>query len=240
VARPIDVTGGVGTGGGELRGARERLVETLRDKGIRDLSVLRAFEMTPRHSFVPTGLRHRAYEDAPLPIGNGQTISQPWVHARYLELLRLTGKERALEIGTGSGYQTVLLAHLVAQVFSIERIPALMQQAQENIQRAGVKNVSLLTGDGTIGWREYAPYDVILVSAGAPSIPQPLLDQLAEGGRMLIPIGDREEQRLVVAERKNGAITLRDEAPVRFVPLLGSHGWNTGNSGSSGNTDGNR
>ena len=212
-------------GEGEFRGARERLVETLRDKGIRDLAVLRAFEMTQRHAFVPTGLRHRAYEDAPLPIGSGQTISQPWVHARYLELLRLTGRERALEIGTGSGYQTVLLAHLVAQVFSIERIPALLTQAQANIQRAGAKNVSLLLGDGSIGWREYAPYDVILVSAGSPSIPQPLLDQLAEGGRLLIPIGDREEQKLVLAERKNGTIALRNEAPVRFVPLLGSHGW---------------
>ena len=222
MARPVD---------GELRGARLRLVEALREKGIRDLSVLRAFEMTPRHSFVPTGLRHRAYEDAPLPIGNGQTISQPWVHARYLELLHLTGKERVLEIGTGSGYQTVLLAHLVAQVFSIERIPAVMQQARENIKSAGVNNVSVLLGDGTIGWREYAPYDAILVSAGAPSIPQPLLDQLAEGGRLLIPVGDRDEQKLIVAERKNGQTELHDVAPVRFVPLLGSHGW-TGEGGA--------
>ena len=124
MARPVD---------SEFRGARERLVDTLREKGIRDLAVLRAFEMTPRHAFVPTGLRHRAYEDAPLPIGNGQTISQPWVHAKYLELLRLTGKERVLEIGTGSGYQTVLLAHLAAQVFSIERIPALFHAAREAI-----------------------------------------------------------------------------------------------------------
>ncbi len=209
----------------EFRGARARLVDALREKGIRDLAVLRAFEMTPRHAFLPTGLRHRAYEDAPLPIGNGQTISQPWVHARYLELLRLTGKERVLEIGTGSGFQTVLLAHLVAQVFSIERIPALMQQAQQNIQRAGVSNVSLLVGDGSIGWREYAPYDAILVGAGSPSVPQPLLDQLADGGRLLVPIGDREEQKLVLAERKEGRIDMQDVAPVRFVPLLGSHGW---------------
>jgi protein-L-isoaspartate(D-aspartate) O-methyltransferase len=216
VARPVD---------NEFRGARQRLVETLQAKGIRDLSVLRAFEMTPRHAFVPTGLRHRAYEDAPLPIGNGQTISQPWVHARYLELLHLTGKERVLEIGTGSGYQTVLLAHLTAQVFSIERIPALLQQARENIQKAGVSNVSLLMGDGTIGWREYAPYDAILVGAGSPSIPQPLLDQLAEGGRLLIPIGDRDEQRLIVAERKGGQIVTHEEAAVRFVPLIGHHGW---------------
>jgi protein-L-isoaspartate(D-aspartate) O-methyltransferase len=222
VARPVEA---------EFRGARQRLVETLREKGIRDLAVLRAFEMTPRHAFVPTGLRHRAYEDAPLPIGNGQTISQPWVHARYLELLHLTGKERVLEVGTGSGYQTVLLAHLVAQVFSIERIPALLHQARENIQRAGVTNVSLLMGDGTIGWREYSPYDAILVSAGAPSIPQPLLDQLAEGGRLLIPIGDREEQKLVVAERKNGQVEMHEVAPVRFVPLLGSHGWSGAEGG---------
>lgn len=215
----------------DMRGARQRLVEALRSKGIRDLAVLRAFEMTPRHAFIPTGLRHRAYEDAALPIGSGQTISQPWVHARYLELLRLKGNERVLEIGTGSGYQTVLLAHLVAQVFSIERIPALMQQARENISRAGVKNVSMLVGDGTIGWREYAPYDAILVGAGSPSIPQPLLDQLAEGGRLLIPIGDREEQRLVVAERKGGQITMHDEAPVRFVPLIGHHGWETERGG---------
>lgn len=216
MARPVDT---------EFRGARQRLVETLQAKGIRDLAVLRAFEMTPRHQFVPTGLRHRAYEDAPLPIGNGQTISQPWVHARYLELLHLTGRERVLEIGTGSGYQTVLLAHLTAQVFSIERIPALLQQARENIQRAGVNNVSLLLGDGTIGWREYAPYDAILVGAGSPTIPQPLLDQLAEGGRLLIPVGDREEQKLIVAERKGGQITQRDEVPMRFVPLIGHHGW---------------
>ncbi len=209
----------------EFLGARQRLVETLRSKGIRDLAVLRAIEMTPRHAFVPTGLRHRAYEDAPLPIGNGQTISQPWVHARYLELLQLSGKERVLEIGTGSGYETVLLAHLVAQVFSIERIPALLQQARENIQRTGVNNVSLLLGDGSIGWREYAPYNAILVGAGAPSIPQPLLDQLAEGGRLLIPVGDREEQRLVFAERKGGRVEMREEAPVRFVPLVGHHGW---------------
>jgi protein-L-isoaspartate(D-aspartate) O-methyltransferase len=216
VARPVD---------NEFRGARERLVDTLREKGIRDLAVLRAVEMTPRHAFVPTGLRHRAYEDAPLPIGNGQTISQPWVHARYLELLHLTGKERVLEIGTGSGYQTVLLSHLAAQVFSIERIPALFHAAREAIERAGARNVSLLLGDGTVGWREYAPYDGILVGAGAPSVPQPLLDQLGEGGRLLIPIGDRETQKLVMAERKNGETQIHDIAPVRFVPLVGSHGW---------------
>jgi protein-L-isoaspartate(D-aspartate) O-methyltransferase len=223
VARPIAES--------ELRGARERLVETLREKGIRDLAVLRAIERTPRHAFVPTGLRHRAYEDSALPIGNGQTISQPWVHARYLELLQLKGNERVLEVGTGSGYQTVLLAHLVAQVFSIERIPALLQQAREAIQRTGVRNVSLLLGDGSVGWRDYAPYDAILVGAGAPGLPQPLIEQLAEGGRLIVPVGDREEQTLIVAERRNGKISTRDVAPVRFVPLLGSYGWAPGQGG---------
>ena len=219
VARPVDQ---------ELRGARLRLVETLREKGIRDLAVLHAFEQTPRHHFLPTGLRHRAYEDNPLPIGNGQTISQPSIHARYLELLRLTGHERVLEVGTGSGYQTVLLAHLVEQVFSIERIPALYQLAREAIQRSGVGNVSMLLGDGTLGWREYAPYDAILVSAGAPSVPEPLLRQIAEGGRMLVPVGTREDQELVMYRRANGQVDRTQLGPVRFVPLVGHHGWDKG------------
>lgn len=210
---------------GEMRGSRRRLVEALREKGIADLSVLRAFEQTPRHLFVPTGVRHRAYEDSALPIGNGQTISQPSIHGRYLEILGLTGREKVLEVGTGSGYQTVLLAHLAAQVFSIERIAPLMQSARENIARTGVRNVSLLTGDGTLGWREYAPYDAILVSAGSPTIPQPLVDQLAEGGRMLIPLGGQDVQTLVVLTRKQGNIVREDMVPVRFVPLLGQHGW---------------
>ena len=210
-----------------FRGARQRLVESLRQRGIRDLAVLRALELTPRHLFVPTGIRHRAYEDTALPIGNGQTISQPYVHARYLETLALTGRERVLEIGTGSGYQTTLLSHLVVQVFSIERIPSLFQQAREVIASCDARNVALLLGDGTVGWREYAPYDAILVSAGAPTVPQPLLDQLGEGGRLLIPIGGTEEQKLVMAERRNGRITQQDVEAVRFVPLVGSHGWSS-------------
>lgn len=219
VARPVDQ---------ELRGARLRLIETLREKGIRDLAVLRAFEQTPRHHFIPTGLRHRAYEDTSLPIGSGQTISQPSIHARYLELLTLSGRERVLEIGTGSGYQTVLLAHLVEQVFSVERIPVLYQQARDAIRRAGANNVSMLLGDGTLGWREYAPYDAILVSAGAPSVPEPLLGQIAEGGRMLVPVGTREEQHLFLFRRVNGQLEQKEVAPVRFVPLVGHHGWEGG------------
>ena len=206
-------------------GARRRLIETLQANGIRDMAVLRAFDLTPRHLFVPTGVRHRAYEDSALPIGNGQTISQPTVHARYLEVLALGGRERVLEIGTGSGYQTVLLSHLAAQVFSVERVPALLERAQEVIRQSGARNVSLLLGDGTIGWREYAPYDAILVSAAAPDVPAPLVEQLAEGGKLLIPLGDRDEQMLVVLTKHGPSLERRDIAPVRFVPLLGTHGW---------------
>ena len=172
-----------------------------------------------------TGVYHRAYEDTSLPIGNGQTISQPSTHARYLELLGLTGRERVLEIGTGSGYQTALLSHLAAQVFSIERVPALLERARDVLRSAGVRNVSLLAGDGTLGWRDYAPYDAILVTAGSPSVPEPLAAQLADGGRLLIPLGGREEQTLTVVTRRGDAYEQRDIAPARFVPLLGTHGW---------------
>ena len=207
-------------------GARRRLVETLQNNGITDLAVLRAFDLTPRHLFVPSGVRHRAYEDSPLPIGNGQTISQPSVHARYLQWLGLTGREKVLEIGTGSGYQTVLLAHLAAQVFSVERIAPLLDSARAAIAASGVRNVSLLLGDGTLGWRSYAPYDAILVSAAAPSIPAPLAEQLAEGGKIVIPIGDMHEQTLKSFTRRGSElIESRDVLPVRFVPLLGMHGW---------------
>ena len=208
-----------------MGGARRRLVELLRTKGIRDMAVLRAFDLTPRHQFVPTGVRHRAYEDAPLQIGSGQTISQPSIHARYLEILALQGRERVLEVGTGSGYQTVLLSHLVAQIFTIERIPALFTAARDAINKAGATNVSMLLGDGTVGWREYAPYDAILVSAGGPSIPPALVEQLAEGGRMLIPVGGKEEQTLKLVTRRGGDVEIADIAPVRFVPLFGTQGW---------------
>ena len=209
----------------EFRGARLRLVEDIRAKGIRDLAVLRAFEKVPRHQFVPTGIRHRAYEDTPLPIGNGQTISQPFIHAHYLELLALKGTEKVLEIGTGTGYQTALLAQLVPQVFSVERIAALSAQAKANLEKLGINNVSLCVGDGTLGWKAYAPFDAILVSAGSPSVPKPLLDQLADGGRLLIPEGDLETQHLMVYTRRGERTDRREVAPVRFVPLIGSHGW---------------
>ena len=208
-------------------GPRRRLLETLQANGITDLAVLRAFDLTPRHLFVPTGVRHRAYEDAPLPIGNGQTISQPSVHARYLQELKLTGREKVLEIGTGSGYQTVLLSHLAGQVFSIERIGALLDRARDVVRQLGGPNISLLQGDGTLGWNAYAPYDAILVGAAAPDVPMPLVRQLAEGGRLLVPVGGRDEQMLAVFTRRGDDVVRRDILPVRFVPLIGAHGWHS-------------
>jgi protein-L-isoaspartate(D-aspartate) O-methyltransferase len=211
--------------GHEHRGARRRLIETLQSNGISDLAVLRAFDLVPRHAFVPTGVAHRAYEDSALPIGNGQTISQPTVHARSLQELRLTGRERVLEVGTGSGYQTALLATLAEQVFSIERVPALLDRARDLLHQLGVRNVSLLLGDGTLGWRDYAPYDGIVVGAAAPDVPRPYVEQLAEGGRLVLPVGSREDQILAVFTKRGTQLERRDVGPVRFVPLLGTYGW---------------
>ena len=209
----------------ELRGPRRRLIETLQANGIRDLAVLRAFDEVPRHLFVPTGVRHRAYEDSALPIGSGQTISQPSIHALYLDVLKLTGRERVLEVGTGSGFQTALLARLAAQVFTIERVAALMERAKEVLRAQQVNNVSYLVGDGTIGWREYGPYDAILVGAGSPTVPQPLIDQLAVGGRLLCPVGDRAKQEIVLVTRDVSGVRTTVVTDARFVPLVGTHGW---------------
>ena len=187
--------------------------------------MLRAFDEVPRHLFVPTGVRHRAYEDAALPIGSGQTISQPSIHALYLDVLKLTGKERVLEIGTGSGFQTALLARLAAQVFTIERVAALMDRAKEVLRAQAVNNVSYLVGDGTIGWREYGPYDAILVGAGSPTVPKPLVEQLAVGGRMLCPVGDREKQEVMLVTRDISGVRTSVVTDARFVPLVGTHGW---------------
>ena len=206
-------------------GYRAQLVATLRDKGIRDLSVLHAVSQVPRHLFVPESVRHRAYEDTALPIGGGQTISQPFIQALYLEVIGLTGKERVLEIGTGSGYQTALLSLLAANVFSVERIPALAQSARAALDAAGARNVSIFVGDGTLGWRPYAPYDAILVSAASPSIPEPLVAQLAPGGRMVVPIGDRQIQTLNVVRREGDEIKISTAGDARFVPLLGQFGF---------------
>jgi len=200
-------------------------VELLQSHGIRDLSVLHAIDGVARHLFVPTGVRHRAYEDSALPIGNGQTISQPSIHARYLELLRLKGTEKVLEVGTGSGYQTALLSRLASQVFTIERIAPLLDKAREVLSQLGANNISFMLGDGTLGWRQFAPFDAILVGAAAPEVPAAYTEQLAEGGRLLIPLGQRDEQILNLFTRVGDELEREDIAPVRFVPLVGKHGW---------------
>lgn len=217
-------SGDVGAGD-SFGGYRSQLVETLRAKGISDLAVLKAVAEVPRHLFVPESVRHRAYEDSALPIGQSQTISQPFVQATYLQALQLNGEEKVLEVGTGSGYQTALLGRLAAMVFSIERHATLAQQAKDVLTAAGVTNVSLMVGDGTLGWRPYAPYDAILVSAASPDVPQPLLEQLSDGGRLVIPIGGRDTQQLVMVVRHGDQYERHKLADVRFVPLVGELGY---------------
>jgi protein-L-isoaspartate(D-aspartate) O-methyltransferase len=220
------VAGGIGDGD-SYGGYRTQLVDTLRSKGVRDLAVLHAIRQVPRHLFVPEGVRHRAYDDVALPIAGGQTISQPYVQARYLELIGLTGRERVLEVGTGSGYQTALLAVLTETVFSVERLPALAQGARAALEAAGIRNATVLVGDGTLGWRPFAPYDAILVAAASPNIPEPLVEQLAPTGRMVLPLGDRDAQALTLVQRTAGSgVKVTTLGDVRFVPLLGKHGFN--------------
>jgi len=206
-------------------GYRSRLVDILRDKGIRDLAVLKAVAEVPRHLFVPEALRRQAYEDTSLPIGNGQTISQPFTQARSLEALRLTGHEKVLEVGLGSGYQTALLSRLVAQVFAVERIPALAERARAALAEAGVSNVSIMVGDGTLGWRAFGPYDAVIVAAASPEVPGPLLEQLAPGGRLLVPLGTKDAQELTLVAQSGSGPVLTALSDARFVPLLGRHGF---------------
>jgi len=212
--------------GDSYAGYRQRLVETLRGRGIEDLHVLRAVAEVPRHLFVPEALRGRAYEDTSLPIGNGQTISAPSTHARSIQALRLQGTERVLEVGTGSGYQTALLGFCAGQVFSVERVAVLAEAARRTLAEAGVKNVSVLVGDGTLGWRAYGPYDAMVVAAASPDVPTPLLEQLAPGGRMIIPLGDQARQILtLVTASVDGGLTRTPMADATFVPLRGTHGF---------------
>ncbi len=205
---------------------RHRMVEEqLRD--IRDVRVLEAMSMVPRHAFVPDVLTGRAYEDKPLPIAKQQTISQPWIVARMTELLQLTGDENALEVGTGSGYQTAILAQLCRRVVSVERHGELAKGATRKLQSMGLRNVTVLASDGSMGRSDFAPYDVILVTAGAPAVPRPLLEQLAPGGRLVIPVGDLQSQVLQRFTRDLSDLSqFREEhfAYCRFVPLLGRYG----------------
>jgi len=208
-----------------FRPVREEMVHLqLEQRGIRDPRVLEAMARVPRHHFVDTALRSRAYDDHALPIGAGQTISQPYMVALMTEALKLTGGEKILEIGTGSGYQTALLAALAGPVFTIERVAALAKSAQAALRAAGI-NVSMLVGDGTLGWSAYAPYDAILVAAGGPEIPPPLVEQLSPVGRMIIPLGARGAQKLTVVRRTAAGVQTTPIGDARFVPLVGEHGF---------------
>jgi protein-L-isoaspartate(D-aspartate) O-methyltransferase len=210
---------------GRFVAQRRDLVERIRERGIDDLDLLRLFDLVPRHEFVPEAVAHRAYEDMPVPIGFAQTASQPSLQALYMKLLQIRPQDRVLEIGTGSGFQTAILAHLSDHVYSIERVPELSIRARAALDRMRLSNVALLVGDGTIGWSRYAPYDAILVSAAAPDIPQPLLNQLAPGGRMLVPVGARDVQRLVLVRREDDGFSTEEVTDCTFVPLLGRFGW---------------
>ena len=202
------------------------MVETqLIPRGIKDPRVLAAFGKVPRHLFVPEDLQALSYDDHPLPIGSGQTISQPYMVALMSELLGLKGNEKVLEIGTGSGYQTAILAELAAKVYSVEKVPELALAAKNALLNIGYTNVEVREGDGTLGWQEYAPYDGIIVTAGAPSIPSPLVGQLADNGKLVIPVGSNFSQMLKVVSRQGGRITESDECPCVFVPLVGKYGW---------------
>lgn len=205
---------------------RERMVaEQLVRRGITDQRVLEAMRKVPRHLFVEEALRDRAYGDYPLPIGEGQTISQPYMVGIMTQLLRLTGQEKVLEIGTGSGYQTAVLAELARRVCSVERIPSLAARARVTLEALGYTNVWVRTADGTLGWPDEAPFDGVVVSAGAPSVPEPLFEQLAEGGRMVVPVGDATSQTLTVVERVDGKMRTTTDAGCVFVKLIGKYGW---------------
>jgi protein-L-isoaspartate(D-aspartate) O-methyltransferase len=208
---------------------RLRMVARLRDHyHIRDERVLAAMDRVPRHAFVPDALRGRAYGDHALPISANQTISQPYIVARMTELLELKDGDRVLEIGAGSGYQTAVLANVATQVYSIERIADLARDAQARIRQLGIYNATVKCFDGTLGWGANAPYDGILVAAGGPAVPTPLVAQLKVGGRLVVPIGDsRDAQRLIRVIKTEKGIKEEDHGACAFVPLIGQHGWST-------------
>lgn len=211
----------------EYRIPRERMVERLRETyHIRDANVLEAIRQVPRHFFVTEALRGRAYGDHALPINFNQTISQPFIVARMTELLELNKQSRILEIGAGSGYQTAVLAQLAGQVYAIERIGDLARDAQARIRELGIYNATVKAFDGTLGWSGHGPYDGILVAAGGPRIPDPLVAQLKVGGRLVIPIGEtRESQKLIRVTKTESGQKIEEHGPCQFVPLIGQHGW---------------
>jgi protein-L-isoaspartate(D-aspartate) O-methyltransferase len=201
--------------------------EDLLARGIRDQAVLKAMEEVPREAFVAEGMEELAYEDYPLPIAEGQTISQPYIVAYMSEALELKASDRVLEIGTGSGYAAAVLSSIVTDVYTVERLAGLAESARQRLEQIGYGNVHVLEGDGTLGWPEHAPYDAIVVTAGAPDVPKPLLEQLAVGGRLVIPVGATHYLQMLVRVRRVSDQDYRSEelCPVRFVPLIGAAGW---------------
>lgn len=206
--------------------AREKMVEEqVIRRGIKDHRVIEAMLEVERHQFVESAFRHRAYNDTPLPIGNGQTISQPYMVALMTESLMVKPDDRILEIGTGSGYQAAIVARLCQSVFSIERDSVLAQRARKILDSLGYANIAIKVGDGTIGWQEFAPYDGIIVTAGAPMIPEKLLKQVKDGGRIVIPVGDIKSQRLCIYQKKKEKFDYSEVCSCAFVPLVGKEGW---------------
>jgi protein-L-isoaspartate(D-aspartate) O-methyltransferase len=204
---------------------RKVLVDRLRESGIRDEKVLAAIAAVPREAFVPAASRHQAYEDYPLEIGDGQTISQPSVVARVIELAEIGSRDRVLEIGTGSGYQAAVLAQLARFVFTVERLARLAEGARARLAELGYRNVSVQVMDGSLGWRAQAPFDAIIVSAAAPFIPKALTEQLTDGGRLVIPIGELRRQQLVRVVRSGAELVESGHGPATFVPLVGRDGF---------------
>ncbi|GAB6190335.1 protein-L-isoaspartate(D-aspartate) O-methyltransferase [Desulfocastanea catecholica] len=210
----------------QYRTGRERMVvEQLRRRDIIDEGLLAVMAEVPRHCFVDDAMRGRAYGDHPLPIGAGQTISQPYIVAFMTQALHLTGKEKVLEIGTGSGYQAAILCRLCGQVYTVERINSLLAGARKIFDQLRYYNIRSKLDDGTIGWPENGPYDAIIVTAGGPEIPEPLIEQLADPGRLIIPVGTQHVQELQLLEKKEGQVEVTTLASVRFVDLVGEHGW---------------
>jgi len=205
---------------------RGRMVEEqIVGRGVKDTRVLAAMRKIPRHEFLPEAIRGVAYADQALPIGEGQTMSQPYMVALMTELLELKGPERVLEIGTGSGYQAAVLAELCEKVYTVERVKMLAAQARVVLDRLGYKNVAIKVYDGTYGWKETAPFDAIVVTAGSPDVPSALVDQLKDGGRLVIPVGERHSQQLVRMIKTSRGIVTEKSVPCIFVPLIGAHGW---------------
>lgn len=206
--------------------AREGMVrDQLSARGIKDERLLKVMGKIPRHLFIEEALADEAYDDHPVPIGEQQTISQPYIVALMTEALELTGKENTLEIGTGSGYQTAILAELSNSVYTIERIESLLVKARKILAELGYDNIVFKLFDGTVGWEEYAPFDTVMVTAGAPSVPNPLVEQLADNGRMIIPVGDRYSQELIKVIRKGKTLKQESLGGCRFVSLIGVYGW---------------